>query len=111
MIFEPGDVVIVPFPFMDAAHAKTRPALVLSNAQDNEATGGTVLAMITTAANSAWPTDTPLEDLDAAGLPRTCVVRSKLFTLDNRLISRRIGALAARDRTAVRKIMQRLIAV
>jgi mRNA interferase MazF len=111
MIFDAGAVVIVPFPFADVGRTKPRPALVLSAAIDNEANGTAILAMITTAAKSAWPTDVPLKDLEAAGLNTACVVRSKLFTLDNRLISRSVGALTGRDRTAVRKTIQRLIAI
>jgi mRNA interferase MazF len=109
MICRPGDVVIVPFPFTDIGHAKPRPALVLSSEAANDATASTILAMITTAANSRWATDVPLKGLEKAGLKSACLVRVKLFTLDNRLISRRVGALTGQDRTAVRTAILGLI--
>ena len=37
MAFEPGDVVLVPFPYRDAAAVKTRPAVVVSSSEFNQA--------------------------------------------------------------------------
>ena len=108
-ICDANDVAIVPFPFTDVARSKTRPALALSTRAANSASGQTVFAMITTASGSQWTTDVPLSDLAACGLGHVSVVRFKLFTLDNRLISRRIGALGAPDRTEVRRALRLLL--
>jgi mRNA interferase MazF len=56
--------------------------------------------MITSARQSSWPLDWPLEDLQAAGLPQPCLVHFKLFTLDERLVLGHLGALAVADRTS-----------
>jgi mRNA interferase MazF len=100
---EQWDVVIVPFPFSTQPGHKRRPALVLSLRAFNQH-GSTVLAMITTAGhhqNRAWPGDVPLTDLNAAGLHAPCLIRLKLFTLDNRLIVKKIGRLAAADQQQI----------
>jgi mRNA interferase MazF len=110
-ICDAGDVVIVPFPFTDIAVAKPRPALALSAHAANEASGNTIFAMVTTAARSHWPHDLQFMDAQVAGLTEASMIRMKLFTLDNRLISRKIGALSARDRQSVRRILRQLIAV
>jgi mRNA-degrading endonuclease toxin of MazEF toxin-antitoxin module len=96
VICEPWNVVVVPFPFVERVGTKRRPALVLSEASFNEG-GSTILAMITTTAHQPWPGDTPIVRLDEAGLNVSCLVRLKLFTLDNRLIARRIGRLSPLD--------------
>ena len=57
--------------------------------------------MITSARQSSWPLDWPLEDLQAAGLSQPCLVRFKLFTLDERLVLGDLGALAAADLAGV----------
>lgn len=101
MICEPGDVAVVPFPFSERPGAKRRPALVLSGREFNQA-GHTVLSMITTEGHAPWPGDVAIQDREAAGLPQPCLVRLKLFTLDNRLLLRRAGSLALEDRKAVR---------
>ena len=100
MICEAWDVVVVPFPFSERPGTKKRPALVLSRQLFNKA-GHTILAMITTRAHRAWPGDVGIAGLDAAGLPLPCIVRLKVFTLDNRLFIRRIGSLATGDRRQV----------
>lgn len=110
-VCDAGDIAIVPFPFTDLALAKPRPALALSAHKSNADSGNTIFAMITTAARSHWPSDVPLVDPAVAGLTAASLVRLKLFTLDNRLVSRRIGALSSRDRQAVRRMFKNVIAI
>ena len=110
-ICEAGDIAIVPFPFTDMAVAKPRPALALSSQKANGESGNTIFAMVTTAAKSHWPTDVPLADADKAGLSAASLVRLKLFTLDNRMVARKIGALSPRDRAAVRKMLRAVVGV
>lgn len=93
-------VVAVPFPFSGRRGAKRRPALVLSSRAFNRA-GHTVLCMITTKADPPWPADRRVSDLAAAGLHVSCNVRLKLFTLDNRLIEKKLGRIGKGDREAV----------
>ncbi len=94
------DIVVVPFPFSSQAGTKRRPTLVLSDRTFN-IRGQTVLAMITTSGHHPWPGDVALADHKATGLRTPCLVRLKLFTLDNRLIRKRIGHLSSNDRKRV----------
>lgn len=109
MICDLGDVVVLPFPFVDIAAEKRRPSVVLSRQAFNRANGHSVCAMITTAARSNWPSDIAITDLATAGLPRPCVVRFKLFTLPNEIILRRAGVLAECDRDNVITAAQAII--
>jgi mRNA interferase MazF len=97
MICERFDVVVVPFPFVDAAKSKPRPALVLSGDAFNRRNGHTVLAMITRATHTQWRSDHRIGDLLPTGLRDASVVRFKVFTLDNRILQRRIGRLGDDD--------------
>ena len=100
--FDRWDVVVVPFPFTDRPVRRRRPALVVSHPEAlGNTVGQSVLAMITSAGHSRWPLDVPLTDLATAGLPAPSVVRMKLFTLDDRLVERRVGTLGAEDAAAV----------
>ena len=101
MICDFGDVIVVPFPFVDVRASKRSPSIVLSNRIFNEASGHSICAMVTTAARMRWPSDMAISDLGSAGLPRACVVRWKLFTLPNHLIERKAGTLSHADRAAV----------
>lgn len=108
MICDPFETVVVPFPFTDKAAAKKRPALVLSTQSFNRQ-GHTVMAMITTKDHRPWPGDCAIEELEPAGLRVPCIVRPKLFTLDNRLILRRLGALEVGDAERVRRVLRSLL--
>jgi len=104
------DVVVVPFPFTDKTSSKRRPALVLSDAHAfNIQVGQSVLAMITSAANSSWPLDVEITNLDATGLTAYSVVRMKLFTLDHQLILRKIGKLSTTDSQQVNMSVNALL--
>ena len=46
-----------------------------------------------------------------AGLPEECIVRMKLFTIDNRLILKRTGHLGPPDQEQVRNRLRQLIPV
>jgi len=103
------DVVVVPFPFTDQKTDKKRPALVLSDAsQFNDETQSCVMAMITNIKNPDWPLDTKIGSIQKTGLPAPSKVRMKLFTLDSRLIIKKIGSLAAKDQKAVRENLKKL---
>lgn len=108
MIFDPMNVVVVPFPFTDRRATKRRPALVLSTRRFNEH-GQLILAMITSA-REKWPSDTAIRDWRQAGLVVPCRCRLKLFTLDQSLVQRRLGTLTDHDGTAVSLAVSRCLA-
>lgn len=111
MKFDRFDVVLVPFPFTDRHSQKRRPALVLSgHASFNCKTQHVVCAMITSAAHSEWPLDVCITQPDLAGLPKACVIRMKLFTLDDSLILKRLGRLSEIDASSVSKALTILLA-
>lgn len=101
MICRFGDVVVVPFPFVEQPVAKRRPALVLSKEDFNSNSGQSILAMITSAAGSSWPSDVTIEDGQSAGLVKRSVLRWKLFTMPNNLIIRKLGKLSTSDEARV----------
>ena len=108
MVCDAAEIVVVPFPFTDGPGAKRRPALVLSPAGFNRQSGHSILAMITSALNSTWPGDIPLNPA-LLGLQKPCVIRMKFFTLDNRLITRAIGSLPEAERRHVRRFLHELL--
>lgn len=110
MTFERFAVVRVPFPFTDRDAAKNRPALVLSSESVfNTPAGHSVMAMITSEGNAAWPLDCPIADLKTAGLPAPSKVRFKLFTFDHRLVRGQLGTLSAEDRERVSDRLEQLL--
>jgi mRNA interferase MazF len=101
--YKAGDLVDVPFPFIDTKTTKRRPSLVLSTPDFQLMTGSCILAMVTSAERSRWENDLVLESWTLAGLRKPSVIRWKLFTLDETLILGRRGRLADPDLAAVRR--------
>jgi len=97
-IYNLHDVVLVPFPFVDGPNSKRRPALVISSAKNfNKKSSTYIMAMITSACHSRWPLDVEVIDLVNAGLPVKSIIRMKLFTIDHRLIIKKLGHLEKQD--------------
>ncbi len=109
MIYKIFDIVVVPFPFTDQNTDKKRPALVLSDYAFNEVTNNCVLAMITSAKNPEWPLDVHISSLQKTGLSAPSKIRMKFFTLDSRLIDRKIGGLSSKEQKAVWENLQKLM--
>ena len=97
MIFKLWDVVVVPFPFVDKAASKSRPALILSGEIFNK-DGLVVLAMITTALKSSHTFDIPIRNLKSTGLNVPSVIRWKIFSLDLPILKNKIGSLSDSDK-------------
>jgi mRNA interferase MazF len=103
--FEPFDIVVVPFPYVDRLAEKRRPALVISN-RKLAAHGVVWVAMITSAENEPWPSDVAIADLKRAGLPAPSVVRpAKIACIEPSRIDRRIGRI---DKAIARIVGQKL---
>jgi mRNA interferase MazF len=107
--FERHSLVLVPFPFTDRATQKRRPAVVLSSPDFQRSSGHVLLAMVTSAKQSAWPLDWTIQNHQAAGLPQSCLVRFKVFTLDERLILKTLGHLAPPNRYGVAAQLHQLV--
>ena len=110
MIYEPFDVVVVPFPFTDRNASKRRPALVVSSTRFNGRHEQLVLVMITST-RSQWASDVTIKAWQAANLTAPSKVRFKLFTLERPLIVRKLGSLASADSKPVRDALGRVLAI
>jgi mRNA interferase MazF len=104
--YQPGDVVLVDFPFTASGPGKPRPALVILDTGDADI----VLARVTTQA-PITPFDVTLSDWKQAGLLAPSTVRlHKLATLAKTGVRRQLGSLAGGDRQRVAAVLQQIAA-
>jgi len=83
------DVILVPFPFSDLSYSKKRPALVLVDIPDRDEL---ICMMLTSTLSIDSQVDIPIKAIEKAGLPKPTVARlSRLFTLKQSLVNKRIG--------------------
>lgn len=81
--FEQGDVVRVPFPYLDRTRRQHRPALVVSEGGIGQDAALLWVVMITSAANEPWAGDIAIDDHVGAGLPVPSVIRPvKVATIE-----------------------------
>ena len=110
MILNPFEIAIVPFPFSDYLNqTKFRPALVLSNEKYNKETGCTIFAMITSAKHSKFWGDCLIANYKTTNLENDCIVRMKIFSLDNSLIKTRIGFVDGNDAVSISKNLSNIL--
>lgn len=102
--YHPGEIVLLSFPFADAAEVKRRPALVLLDTGDEDIVVGRVTSQV-----AQGPFDVEFAEWRKAGLLLPSVARvHKVATLEKRLVERRLGALTAGDWAQVRAVIQQL---
>ncbi len=104
--YQPGDLVLVDFPFTVGGPSKPRPALVILDTGDADV----VLARVTTQAQST-PFDVSISDWQKAGLLAPSTVRlHKLATLAKSRVRRHLGALVSGDRQYVATVLEQIAA-
>jgi PemK-like, MazF-like toxin of type II toxin-antitoxin system len=88
-----NEVVLLPIPFTDLTSRKVRPAIVIGR-------NGTDLFLVPI--SSVLPnTDFPLKEWRGAGLNVPCGVKAQIATVEEGLVVKIVGALAAADRQAL----------
>jgi mRNA interferase MazF len=95
MALDPGDVVLIPFPFRDRQGERAQPAVVVSGPGYNQQ-GDVVVAAITSPPPRS-STDYSLVDWGAANLRVPSTVRMLLATVVETRVLRHIGRLSDRD--------------
>ncbi len=97
-VFNPGDVILLSYPFGEGAGVRKRPALVVSSSSFNQQTGELVIAQITSRISApARAGDYAIAEWREAKLPRPALVRARLATLARSLVLRRLGSLSEAD--------------
>ena len=65
--------------------------------------------MFTSTKQSQWKYDITIQNIEVAGLPELSIIRSKLFTLDERLILRKLGGLSERDKEGIKNMLGQVL--
>lgn len=108
-IFEPGDVVKVPFPYTDKATRQRRPALVITAGPLQLDHSVLWVLMITSAKNRGWTGDVSVSALAKAGLPVPSVIRTaKIATIEAR-DAEPLGKLGRANLSAVRLCLRQML--
>lgn len=95
-MYQPGDIVVLPFPYSDRLAEKRRPGLVISSSAFNQETGLAWIAMITSAKGRNVSGDVGIRHLAGTGLPVASTVRpAKIACVEHDRVLRVAGKLEA----------------
>ena len=109
--YEPGDVILVPFPFGQRAGGRKRPALIISETDYNQRTGQLIIAQVTgRVSGSSRVGDYLIQDWSSAGLLGPSIVRARLATVESGLVLRKLGTLTPDDLSAALAAIQEVFA-
>lgn len=102
--FEPGEVILVPFPFSDLSGVKKRPAMVLADIGGGHEV---VCLMLTSVPVKSEKYEYGITHWKEAGLLKPTIARiHRLFTLHRNMVKKKLGRLAAEEYNI---ILQRVI--
>lgn len=95
--YNPGDVVLIPFPFTDLSTSKQRPCLVVSSFKFNSSHPDIIALAITSQIPdhlSVYEYQLSEKEQQACGLPKPSIIKlGKIVTLDQRLIRKSLGKM------------------
>lgn len=93
--FEPGDIIWVPFPFVETQEIRSRPALVISAQPLGPDLDLLWVLMITNASRPSWPGDVIIVDHTAVGLPIPSKIRTEKISTVISSGSEKMGKIGA----------------
>lgn len=105
-----GDVVLVPFPFTDQTTVKRRPAVIVSSTSYHRTRRDLlILAVTSRSVAAAEDVEVAVSRWREAGLLKPSVLKPVIATIARTLVVRRLGRLVARDRNALRELLEAMI--
>ncbi len=112
----PGEVVLIRFPFSDLTTAKVRPSLVISSSEYNTSGNDVIFASITSNTNRALPNDILIdstdEEFEKTGLKRASAIKTgHIFTLEKTLAKRLLGNIPDNLLSEVRLSLKELLEI
>lgn len=109
--FKQGDILLVPFPFSNLEGMKQRPVLVLSKDAYNLAHDDIITCGITSnLLNRDHSVLLSNQDLVNGALPKTSQIKvDKLFTLEKKIVKRKLGKIRKDIFSSVKEEFLRLV--
>jgi mRNA interferase MazF len=109
--FEPGEIVLISFPFSDLSQTKQRPVLVLSKKDHNDSSGDFVCCGITSNLdNKKHSILLDKNEMYEGSIPKTSRIKfGKIFTLEKTLTKKRLGKINDKKLKQVQQSLSELL--
>jgi len=110
IIYNFGNVLLLPFPFTDQSTTKKRPAVVISSNIYNQHKPDIIIIAVTS------KTNTPLTEGELsiikfreAGLLKPSIIKHLITTIDKNLVIKKLGDLQIEDCGNLKNLIQRIL--
>ena len=105
--YEPGDVVLVGFPFTNLKTTKQRPAVIVNSSQYRDYRPDLILIAVTSQIRDPLTYGEYLiSDWKAAGLLKPSVLKPLIATVEQSIVLKKLGTLAPGDKRALSELLQ-----
>ncbi len=111
IVFEPFDIILVPFPFTDQSTIKKRPALIISSEQYHQQRPDLIIQAITSNIQRSDFGETPIRHWQAAGLLKPSVAKPVITTIETSIVLLKLGHLAENDQEAARQNLEKILMI
>jgi mRNA interferase MazF len=110
IIYEFGDIVLVPFPFTDQTSTKKRPAVIISsNAYNRDRPDLIIMAITSQLYRADKETNRLVKNWQGAGLIKPSVFKPILATIKTDMVLKRLGSLQNDDRETLKQILRDIL--
>ena len=92
--YSKNEVVLVRYPFSDLSNSKVRPAVVINSSHVSQ---DVIIVALTSKTTSLLAGEFALVEWKSAGLNIETAVKRGIFTINQKLIIKRVGKLSATD--------------
>lgn len=100
----PGEIILIPFPFNDFKSTKTRPALVLTKKNENN---DIIIVAITSQPEQKQTIQISNQDLAVGKIPLISYIRyNKILTVNTQIVTKKVAKL---NRTKLAELKNNLI--
>ena len=110
IIYNFGDIILVPFPFTDQTISKKRPAVVVSSDAYNNDRPDIILMAVTSQLRHLGKTgEAAIKNWKAAGLLKPSLIKPIITTIEKNLVLKKLGRLSKKDRHTLQETLQTII--
>ena len=109
--FNPGDIILVPFPFTNQQTSKKRPAVVISSpAYNNERPDIIIMAVTSQIKPAPVIGEVAIQLWQEAGLLKPSVIKPVITTIEKKLAIQQMGRLKQNDLSALQESLASILA-
>lgn len=110
IIYNFGDILLVPFPFTDQTSSKKRPAVIISSIAYNQQKSDLIIMAITSQTSTSLTFgELSISDFLAVGLIKPSVIKPVVTTIEKSLVIKKLGQLQSSDCQNLKNMIQAIL--